>query len=169
MWNNALRKNLNFRFSRSISIINKIFTLAEKLGTRPNLLSLDPFLIFPNFVWQLVRQHIYVMFISNYRVSFHLWWKKNLVKYQKVSKCYEKYCSYLFSQNAIILRQPPQYLLATLKCLRNPQTQQTDKCKNHIYQLYTSLTFYWLFSFYSLLTILLLEKVLSRVAIKTKK
>ena len=62
-----------------------------------------------------------------------------------------------------------QYLLATLKCLRNPQTQQTDKCKNHIYQLYTSLTFYWLFSFYSLLTILLLEKVLSRVAIKTKK
>ena len=29
------------------------------------------------------------MFVSNNRVSFHSWWKENLVKYQKASKNYE--------------------------------------------------------------------------------
>ena len=33
-----------------------------------------------------MRQLVYTMFISNNRASFHLWWKENLVKHQKVSK-----------------------------------------------------------------------------------
>ena len=33
------------------------------------------------------------MFIINNHASFHLWWQKNLVKYQKVSKYYDHYCS----------------------------------------------------------------------------
>ena len=32
------------------------------------------------------------MFIANNRVSFHLWWKENLVRHQKVSKHYENDC-----------------------------------------------------------------------------
>ena len=32
------------------------------------------------------------MFISNNRPSFHLWWKENLVKHQKVSKCCKTDC-----------------------------------------------------------------------------
>ena len=32
------------------------------------------------------------MFISNNRASFHLWWKENLVKHQRVSKYYENDC-----------------------------------------------------------------------------
>ena len=41
------------------------------------------------------------MFISNNRASFHLWWKKNLVKNQKVSKYYENDCRFndIFSRN----------------------------------------------------------------------
>ena len=34
------------------------------------------------------------MFISNSRTSFHLWWKKNLIKYWKVSKYYETDCRF---------------------------------------------------------------------------
>ena len=34
------------------------------------------------------------MFITNNRASFHLWWKENLVKHQKVSKYYNHDCSY---------------------------------------------------------------------------
>ena len=33
------------------------------------------------------------MFISNNRLSFHLWRKENLVKHQKFSKYYENDCS----------------------------------------------------------------------------
>ena len=36
-----------------------------------------------------MRQLVYTMFISNNRASFHLWWKENLVKHQKVPKYYE--------------------------------------------------------------------------------
>ena len=32
------------------------------------------------------------MFLSNNGTSFHLWWKDNLVKHQKVSRCYENDC-----------------------------------------------------------------------------
>ena len=40
-----------------------------------------------------MTQLIYTMFISNNCASFHLLWKENLVKYQKVSKHYENDCS----------------------------------------------------------------------------
>ena len=36
-----------------------------------------------------MRQLVYTIFISNNRASFHLWWKENLVKHQRVSKYYE--------------------------------------------------------------------------------
>ena len=35
------------------------------------------------------------MFVSNNGPSFHLWLEENLVKHQKVSKCYEKYCRFI--------------------------------------------------------------------------
>ena len=39
-----------------------------------------------------MRQFGYTLFLNNNRTSFHLWWKENLVKYQKVSKYYENDC-----------------------------------------------------------------------------
>ena len=45
-------------------------------------------------VRQLVWWVVYIMFMSNNRPSFHLWWKENLVKHRKVSKYYETDCSH---------------------------------------------------------------------------
>ena len=39
-----------------------------------------------------MRELIYTMFINNNLASFHLWWKENLVKHQRVSKYYENDC-----------------------------------------------------------------------------
>ena len=36
-----------------------------------------------------MSQLLYAVFISNNCASLHFWWKKNLVKYQKVSKYFE--------------------------------------------------------------------------------
>ena len=41
-----------------------------------------------------MRQLVYTMFISNNCASFQLWWKKNLIKYQKFSKYYRNVCRY---------------------------------------------------------------------------
>ena len=41
------------------------------------------------------------MFVANNRASFHLWWKKNLVKHQNVSKYYENDCSILIELGKI--------------------------------------------------------------------
>ena len=62
-------------FLELVASINKNFVLSGSLGTRR--------------FWQLVRQLIYTMFISNNRASLHLWWKENLVKHQKLSKYFE--------------------------------------------------------------------------------
>ena len=43
-------------------------------------------------IWELVSQLWYSIFITNNHGSFHLWWKENLVKYQKVSKYYVHDC-----------------------------------------------------------------------------
>ena len=43
-----------------------------------------------------MRQLVQTLFISNNHVSFQLWWKEKLVKYQKVSKYYEDDCRALF-------------------------------------------------------------------------
>ena len=40
-----------------------------------------------------MRQLVYTIFITNNHASFHLWWKENLLKYQKVSKYYVHNCS----------------------------------------------------------------------------
>ena len=83
--------------------------------------------------------------------------------------------SYLVSQNARMFPQPLPYLLATLKSLRqrnhhknrrSTHNRQTNAKTIGIYQLYASLTYIFLYFFFcSLLATLLLEKVLSRVAI----
>ena len=39
-----------------------------------------------------MRQLVYTMFVSNNCASFDMGWKGNLVKHQKVSKCYENDC-----------------------------------------------------------------------------
>ena len=44
-----------------------------------------------------MRQHVYTIFIIQNHASFHLWWNKNLVKHQKVSKYFENYCSWAYS------------------------------------------------------------------------
>ena len=46
-----------------------------------------------NFRAMKCSELVYTMFLSNNRASSHLWWKKNLVKHQKVSKYYENDCS----------------------------------------------------------------------------
>ena len=55
--------------------------------------------IFPNFLrsYALSRSAtreetgIY-QFVTKSHASFHLWWKKNLLNYQKVSNYYQHYC-----------------------------------------------------------------------------
>ena len=54
------------------------------------------FFSFLKFFWvvrQIVRQLGYTMFIANNHTSFHLRWKENLVKYQKVLKYYVHGCN----------------------------------------------------------------------------
>ena len=41
-----------------------------------------------------MRKLVYTMFISNNRALFHLRWKENLVKHQRVSKYYENGCGF---------------------------------------------------------------------------
>ena len=57
-----------------------------KLGDFPDLSE------FPNVLRQLGNQLVYIMFVTNNWALFHLWWKEDLVKHQKVSKYYEKDC-----------------------------------------------------------------------------
>ena len=47
-------------------------------------------------VQQLVRQLVYTMFITNYRVLFHMLWKENLVKHEKFSTYFENKCLQFF-------------------------------------------------------------------------
>ena len=61
-----------------------------------------------NVVRKVVRQHIYIMFISNNRTSFHLSWKQNLIKHKKVSKYYKTGCSaflQIFFSTNLLVRQ----------------------------------------------------------------
>ena len=44
-----------------------------------------------------MTQLVYTMFIINNCASFHLCWKENLVKHQKVSKYYENDCGFCVS------------------------------------------------------------------------
>ena len=40
------------------------------------------------------------MLISNNPLSFHLWWKENLIKHQKVSKYFETDCRLIQPKNS---------------------------------------------------------------------
>ena len=43
---------------------------------------------FPDIFKDSGDHFVYTVFITNNYVAFHLWWKENLVEYQKVSKHY---------------------------------------------------------------------------------
>ena len=84
----------NFVFAGTIfrnlapAIAHRIFETGSSF--RWNLPSL-----FFSFAWQIVRQAVNIMLITNNRAPFHLWWKENLVKHQKISKYYENDCRFL--------------------------------------------------------------------------
>ena len=67
----------------------------------------------------LVRQLGNTVFISNNRASFHLWWKENLVKHQKVSKYYENDCS---SEDLHVMQNVchPKWLITDQRRNENP-------------------------------------------------
>ena len=44
-----------------------------------------------------MRQLVYTLFITNNHDSFHLWWKENLVKHQKVLKYYGQDCRFHYT------------------------------------------------------------------------
>ena len=94
MWNSAQREMSNFCFSRVFCWFDKAFILAGGLGAGLSFFGVwtVSWYFRQLVVRQLVRQLVYTMFISNNRPSFHLWWKENLVKHQKVSKYYETDC-----------------------------------------------------------------------------
>ena len=52
-----------------------------------------------------MRQLVCTTFITNNHTSLHLWWKENLVKYQKVLKHYVHHCNKEF--NIFLCRNPP--------------------------------------------------------------
>ena len=97
MWKSALRKSLISVFHEFLAGINKLFDFAGGLGTR--LLFYEVYTLSRCFLiyWdpkscvvrELFRKLVYAMFISDNRTSFHLWWKDNLAKHQKVLKYYE--------------------------------------------------------------------------------
>ena len=59
------------------------------------------------------------MFNENNPASFHLWWKGNLVRHKKVSKCYEDDClhNFLFSFYVFIKSQNLFYVSKNIKTL----------------------------------------------------
>ena len=66
-----------------------------------------------------MRQLGNTVFISNNRASFHLWWKENLVKHQKVSKYYENDCS---SEDLHVMQNVchPKWLITDQRRNENP-------------------------------------------------
>ena len=50
-----------------------------------------------------MRQFVYTMFITYNRALFHLWWKENLVKHQKVTKYYAHDCKCTKARQHIVL------------------------------------------------------------------
>ena len=61
-----------------------------------NLWGFITFLIIFNLFGNSLVSVVYTIFISNNRASFHLWWKQNFLKHQKVSKYYEKIVCKIF-------------------------------------------------------------------------
>ena len=76
-----------------------------------------------------MRQLVYTIFISNNCPSFHLGWKKNLVKHRKVSKYYETDRDW--GGKVFIWNKPPQRLLAGSPELCKSKTLDLQKHQNH--------------------------------------
>ena len=97
IWTSALREKFFFNFSGVFAVIDKIFILGVTPGTslqfyeflklsRNLRISEDPK---SKSVWQIVRQIVYTMLITNNQASFQLYWKQNMVKDKKCSIHYE--------------------------------------------------------------------------------
>ena len=102
MWNSTLLGKFNFFFSAVFSKYQQnFFFWREEYGLGYNYMMFWDFPDLPYFseilkslvVWQLVRQHVYTMSITNNYASLYFWWKEKLVKYQKLSKYYVHHCS----------------------------------------------------------------------------
>ena len=59
------------------------------------------------------------MFISNNRPSFHLWWKENLVKHQKVSTYYE-------TDSSFVILYSTHRSLKTISCNWSTMGKETN-------------------------------------------
>ena len=72
----------------------------------PDLSQFSRFLSLKLF-WQLVRQLVYTTFVNNNHTSSHLWWKENLVKYQKAWNYFVHNCLQNFLLLFIFLLTAP--------------------------------------------------------------
>ena len=105
LWNSALREKFNFNFGAVSRLHWQNFDFRRKTGHKAVILSrLEISLIFSNFIKfsALIRSAtrkatVIYHVISNNHNSFHLWWKKNLVKHQKVWKYYGQDCRWTFN------------------------------------------------------------------------
>ena len=89
-------------FQNFLACIEKMLILGGKLRTRLSIYKVLRFSryflitkILTSKVWQLVRRLVYTMLITNSHLSFHLWWKQNMVKHQKVWEYYDHDCKLL--------------------------------------------------------------------------
>ena len=103
------RKSVISVFQEFSSSIKKTFILVGRLDTKVSfyavwtlswffLISKDPqsSSLVRKVVKEPVRQLVYTVFISNNHASFHLCWKKNLVKHKEISKYYKTDCLQYF-------------------------------------------------------------------------
>ena len=58
------------------------------------------------FVWQLVRQLVYMMLIRNNRVSFHFWCRETLLKHQQSQNIMEMIVLKIFFLDFMSLLTP---------------------------------------------------------------
>ena len=120
MWDSTLQEKFNFCFLRVFLLILTKFSFWQKDWTLAY--NYMRFRHFPEISWfsKILNLRSFgnswgnPWYIHIYKncTSFHLWWKENLVKNQKVSKYYENGCSYHLGSNTwmpdwwIILSKP---------------------------------------------------------------
>ena len=79
-----------------------------------------------------MRQLVYTIFISNNRVSFHLWWIENLLKHQKVSKYFESDCSNCKCECDKSCDVGEYLDYANCKCKKNLTDKLVKECSENI-------------------------------------
>ena len=115
-WNSELLGRFDFYFFGDLLVLAE-FSFSGGGGGRGGgierraiiLWSFNIFLIFPTFLslkllgnsWDICIYH----FITNNHAFFHLWWKKNLLNHQKVSKYYEHNCRFLILISVYLWRR----------------------------------------------------------------